>query len=243
MSADPYGFRPMPEDGLRIREKVAILAVIAVAVIAAMTIALNCQMNAEHKRYAKLWAGDWQWPERYHLLASNESDGRWEIWFEAPNRWFVAQPGGFQVSDGTTVSTYVSDGNYYSQNAVNKTYTDLGIGPLGPRSPDEVKRLLRSAEDVGAGWSVKRGSYLGMDVDIVQMGRSTGGNAGFIHTLVVDPQRMVLLREALSDLTGDETYVEVTSVEYDVAAPAGAFVFMPPEGACLKAAAAGPCLP
>jgi outer membrane lipoprotein-sorting protein len=243
MSADQYGFRPMPEEGLRLREKVAILAVLVIAVLAAMTVALNCQLNANASRYNRLWAGEWQWPERYHLLATNESGGRWEIWFEAPSRWLVTQPGGFQVSDGTTVSTYVADGNYYSQNPVNKTYTDIGIGPLGPRTPDELKRLLRSAEQLGSGWSVTSGNYLGIEVDIVRMGRSTGGSNGILSTFVVDPQRMVLLREALSDLSGNETYVEATSVEYDVDAPSGTFIFTAPMGSCLKAAATGACLP
>ncbi|MGE0059693.1 MAG: outer membrane lipoprotein carrier protein LolA [Dehalococcoidia bacterium] len=243
MSADRYGFRPMPDEGLTIRQKLAILAVAIITVVTSMTIAFSCQLSAETNRYDRLWSAKWQWPERYHLLAANEDADAWEIWFEAPNRWLVKQPGGFQVSDGTTVSTYVADGNFYSRNPVNQTYIDVGIGPLGPRDPQELKRLLRSAEDIGSGWSVENGTYLGQDIDIVQMGRATVGKNGIVRTLIVDPKRMVLLREALSDLDGNETYIEATSVEYDVTAPDGTFVFSPPEGSCLKASSTAPCRP
>lgn len=233
----------MPAEGLTIRQKLAILGVAIITVVTSMTIAFNCQLSAETGRYNRLWSADWQWPERYHLLASNEDGGSWEIWFDAPNRWLVRQPGGMQVSDGTTVTTYVADGNFYSRNPVNKTYTDLGIGPLGPRNPEELKRVLRSAEGIGSGWSVTKGMYLGLDVDVVLMGRATGGTTGIVRTLVIDPRRMVLLREAIGDLDGNETYIEATSVEYDVAAPEGTFVFSPPEGSCLKASSAAPCQP
>jgi outer membrane lipoprotein-sorting protein len=243
VSADEYGFRPLPPEGLTIWEKVGILAGLLVIALAGLTIALNCQLNAAADRYNKLWVGDWRWPEHYHLLAENEDGERWEIWFEAPNRWLVREPTGMQVSDGGTVTAYVADGNFYTQNPVNKTYLDLGIGPLGARDPEELKRVLRSAEDVGSAWSVKQGTYLGLDVDVVQMGRSTGGNQGIVRTLVVDPRHMVLLREALADLNGHETYLEATSVDYDVRAPDGTFVFEPPPGSCLKATSTGPCLP
>jgi hypothetical protein len=72
VSADEYGFRPLPPEGLTIWEKVGILAGLLVMALAGLTIALNCQLNAAADRYNKLWVGDWRWPEHYHLLAENE---------------------------------------------------------------------------------------------------------------------------------------------------------------------------
>ena len=175
--------------------------------------------------------------DSYHYTAIDQDGGVWEMWFQAPGQWLLTSPAGVQFSDGRSVIDYDSATNTYARTTFNPTFLSLGLGPLGPRTADQLKPRAANGITSASSRSLTRTEMLGVPVDrlLTQRGfYSQTKSARLDREVLVDPRYRFLLSETVTSSDGEVTRIEATSIEYNPAVPADRLTWELPPGACLK---------
>lgn len=232
MTADEYGFRPLPPEGMRTRVKVLVGGAVLAAVVIVMTLALRQQYANEANRLSKVLTQPYETLASYHYVAIDDKGRVYEVWFQSPDKWRFTTPDGYFLSDGSLVLGYETATNLYVEGPAAELDDYLGI-PVGPTTPEAIRNRIADIESSGTAWKVADERFLGRDVEVFTYGRNSG-MGGFVHSTRIDSQYMFVLSSSNTSLSGVSYFTAINNVEYNPVIALDTFVATPPPGACPK---------
>ena len=177
-------------------------------------------------------------------LAEGQSAIRW--WYAADPvrwRWEIATVGTIIddglllfVVDGSDSWTYDDRSNTYQRQTIEgmpaaAVLSPSFSAPVGPANVESIDAFIEQWRERGGDPEVDlagEATVLGRRTQIVELRHPAGG----LIRAFIDPERMFIMRWAVDDAGGGQSYsAEVTALDYDTDIDATRFTFEPPPGA------------